>query len=212
MTTQPDYSKIYTHAPEQHPNLILGSLQLFFWVFFRPTAFKNHLKRIHPILDGDTSLITVLQKESDILKNLALWKFILQGFVILPALLTVLTRVMVILFLVASGMPLQQAISVFLLDLFYRVAVGMALSVPIGVAYGVPFGVAEGMAYGVATGVALGVAFGVAYGVAGNVAVGVAFGLVFSVGATIHSWRPPIFHSLLVTWNFGSCVLSVLKC
>lgn len=45
MTTQPDYSKIYTHAPEQHPNLILGSLQLLFWMSFLPTAFKNHLKQ-----------------------------------------------------------------------------------------------------------------------------------------------------------------------
>ncbi|MDY6897537.1 MAG: hypothetical protein SWZ49_05585 [Cyanobacteriota bacterium] len=146
MTTQPDYSKIYTHAPEQHPNLILGSLQLLFWMFFRPAAFKNHLKSIHPVLETNTSLITVLRIENHLLKNPALWKFILQGFVILPVLSTVVARAIVILFLVALGMPLQQAISVFLLDLFYRVAVGMALSVPIGVAYGVPFGVAEGMA------------------------------------------------------------------
>ena len=51
MTTQPDYSKIYSHTPEQHPNLILGSLQLLFWMFFLPKAFKNHLKRIHPVLE-----------------------------------------------------------------------------------------------------------------------------------------------------------------
>jgi hypothetical protein len=44
MTTQPDYSKIYTHAPEQHPNLILGSLELLFSMFFRPTAFKINIK------------------------------------------------------------------------------------------------------------------------------------------------------------------------
>ncbi|MGB6299190.1 MAG: ATP-binding protein, partial [Rivularia sp. (in: cyanobacteria)] len=111
MTNQPDYSKIYTHAPEQHPNLILGSLQLLFWMFFLPTAYKNHLKRIHPVLESNTSLITVLRRESDILKNPALWKFILQGFVILPVLLTVVARAIVILFLLTSGMPLQEAIS-----------------------------------------------------------------------------------------------------
>jgi hypothetical protein len=39
------------NAPEQHPNLILGSLQLLFWLFFRPSAWQNHLKRIDPALD-----------------------------------------------------------------------------------------------------------------------------------------------------------------
>ena len=103
MTTQPDYSKIYTHAPEQHPNLILGSLQLLFWMFFRPTAFKNHLKRIHPVLESDISLITVLRGESYIRKKPALWKFILQGFFILPISLTVLARTVIILFFMALG-------------------------------------------------------------------------------------------------------------
>ncbi|MFH7028288.1 MAG: hypothetical protein ACHBN1_23525 [Heteroscytonema crispum UTEX LB 1556] len=41
----------YTHAPEQHPNLILGSLQLLFWFIFRPKAFCNHLRRIDPTLE-----------------------------------------------------------------------------------------------------------------------------------------------------------------
>lgn len=121
MTTQPDYSKIYTHAPEQHPNLILGSLQLLFWMLFLPRAFKNHLKKIHLVFDSRDSLITLPLTESHILKNIALWKFLLQGFVILPVLLTVLTRAIVILFLVALGMPLQQAISVFLLDHKFQV-------------------------------------------------------------------------------------------
>jgi hypothetical protein len=36
----------YTNAPQQHPNLILGSLQVLFWVFFRLTVWRNHLTRI----------------------------------------------------------------------------------------------------------------------------------------------------------------------
>ncbi|MEH2433951.1 MAG: hypothetical protein V7K25_06810 [Nostoc sp.] len=43
----------YTNAPQQHPNLILGSLQLLFWLVFRPSAWRNHLKPIDLILDND---------------------------------------------------------------------------------------------------------------------------------------------------------------
>ncbi len=43
----------YTNAPEQHPNWILGSLQLLFWLVFRPSAWGNYLKLIDPALDPD---------------------------------------------------------------------------------------------------------------------------------------------------------------
>ena len=135
MTTQPDYSKIYTHAPEQHPNLILGSLQLLFWMFFHPTAFTNHLKRIHPILETDTSLITILRRESSILNNPALRKFVLQGFVILPVLLIVVERAIVILVLVALGMPLQKAISLFVDGVTYGLVGGVAFGLVGAVAF-----------------------------------------------------------------------------
>ena len=129
MTTQPDYSKIYSHTPEQHPNLILGSLQLLFWMFFLPKAFKNHLKRIHPVLETDTSLITVLRRGSGILNNPALRKFVLQGFFILPISLTVLARTVVILFLMALGMSLPEAITLFLRNVAFGVVLGVVLVV-----------------------------------------------------------------------------------
>ncbi len=71
----------YTDSPEQHPNLILGSLQLFFWLFFHPSAFRNHLKRIDPALDFDTNRINSLR-----LGNQKLWKLVFQGYIILPIL------------------------------------------------------------------------------------------------------------------------------
>ncbi|RAM52157.1 MAG: ATP-binding protein [Hapalosiphonaceae cyanobacterium JJU2] len=69
----------YTHAPEQHPNLILGSLQILFWLIFRPTAFRNHLKRIDPALDLEH------HHESPIRwRNPSLWRLFLQIYLILP--------------------------------------------------------------------------------------------------------------------------------
>src|SRR5690242_16510253 len=43
-------AQAYTDAPALHPNLLLGSLQLFGWLFFRPTAWCNHIIRIAPTL------------------------------------------------------------------------------------------------------------------------------------------------------------------
>ncbi|MBW4563328.1 MAG: hypothetical protein KME32_19690 [Mojavia pulchra JT2-VF2] len=72
----------YTDAPEQHPNLILGSLQLLFWLFFRPAAWRNHLKRIDPTLNTDISLIDFIRQGR--WWNFALWRLLIQGYIILP--------------------------------------------------------------------------------------------------------------------------------
>ncbi|AFZ03653.1 AAA family ATPase [Calothrix sp. PCC 6303] len=237
MTTPIDYTKIYTHAPEQHPNLILGSLQLLFWMFFRPTAWRNHLKRIDPILDSNTSLIGILRSNRNILKKAALWKFLFQGFVLLPVLLTIVTRLAVTLILIAFGMSPELVIDFVTVCVAVGVAYGMVVGVVggvaegvVGVAYGMVGGVAVGVAYGVVGGVAFGVVVGVAYGMAVGVVIGVVIGVVVGVafgmaeggafgvaygmaegvavgmavgvGLTIHSWRPFIFHPLLITWNF----------
>ena len=223
MTSQPDYSKIYTHAPEQHPNLILGSLQLLFWMFFRPTAFKNHLKRTHPQLDIDTSAIKVLRRENDISENLApLQKFIIQSFVILPILLTVLVTVIPALYSVISGTPLQQVIFLFFIAVgigvvvsivcsaIYDAAQGFAVGVSIGIAFGIAsgavvmtVGVACGVIFGITRGVSEGVNKGVKQGVAKGLAFGVIFGLIFGVGEGV------IFG---VAYSIVSDVTSVTKC
>ena len=47
----------YTHSPELHPNLILGSLQLLAWLFFHPSAWRNYIARIDPNLSPLFSLL-----------------------------------------------------------------------------------------------------------------------------------------------------------
>ena len=84
--TSPDVlHNAYTDAPEQHPNLILGSLQLLWWMVFRPSAFRNHLKRIDPALDFETDSRNRVQW-----KNWAFWRLLLQGYFILPILVNLL--------------------------------------------------------------------------------------------------------------------------
>ncbi|MEH1853190.1 MAG: hypothetical protein V7L11_16320 [Nostoc sp.] len=77
----------YTNAPQQHPNLILGSLQLLFWLVFRPSAWRNHLERIDPALDSDSSLIILLRQGR--WRNLSLWRLFIQAYFILPILIPI---------------------------------------------------------------------------------------------------------------------------
>ncbi|MEH2282001.1 MAG: AAA family ATPase [Nostoc sp.] len=53
----------YNHSPEQHPNFILGSFQILFWLLFRPTVWRNHLSRIFHTLDIDSNRTNRLLSE-----------------------------------------------------------------------------------------------------------------------------------------------------
>ncbi|WP_414755155.1 AAA family ATPase [Anabaena sp. CCY 9910] len=195
----------YTDAPEQHPNLILGSLQLLFWLFFRPAAWRNHLQRIDPILATDTSLTSFISQGGR-WRNSALWRLIIQGYLILPILANLLLGLVLwvlgdpityIAVRVATGVAMGVVLDV-ILDVEFGVAIGVVFGVVFGVALDVVFGVALGMVFGIVFGVALGVTLDVAAGVAVFVAAYVAVGL----GININSWRPIISFPFLRVWNF----------
>ncbi len=85
MTSQNVPPNAYTDSPEQHPNLILGSLQLLFWIFFRPSALLNHAERIDRDLNSNSARRRHLQWESS-----KLWRFRLQTYLLLPLLISLL--------------------------------------------------------------------------------------------------------------------------
>ncbi|MBW4593538.1 MAG: ATP-binding protein [Brasilonema angustatum HA4187-MV1] len=198
MTLPIDYSKIYTDAPQQHPNLILGSLQLLFWLFFRPTAFRNHLQRIHPDLETDLPVLFFIRQGR--WRQFAVWRLLLQAYIILP----VLANLTFGLLLWALGFPIEEVAWGVAWGVAFGVAFGVVLGgVAFGVASGVVFGVASGVAWGVASGVAFGVALVVASGVVWGVALSVASGVAFSV-----AWSVALTWSvrLVVTWSVTSVV------
>ena len=73
----------YTDAPELHPNLIVGSLQLLGWLFFHPSAWRNYVNRIDPALPPDFALAE-LQAEQ--WRNPALHRLLLMSYGVLPLL------------------------------------------------------------------------------------------------------------------------------
>jgi AAA+ ATPase superfamily predicted ATPase len=195
--------------------LILGSLQLLFWIFFRPSAWRNHLKRVDPALDIESQ-----QKSQWRSRNPALWRLLIQGFLMVPFLIN-LTLGLVLWVL---GEPVEKialeamlgVVSGIVCGVVFGVVfhvIGVASGVALGVALSVAFGVALGVALGVASGVALGVASGVASGVAlglvsvvtsvaaSVVALGVASGVALGVGTILNVSRPVVLYPFLMLWN-----------
>ncbi|WP_445632429.1 AAA family ATPase [Nostoc sp. DSM 114161] len=189
-------SNAYTNTPQQHPNLILGSLQLLFWFFFRPSAWRNHLKHIDPILDTNSSLIILLRQGR--WRNLALWRLLIQGYFILPILANLLLGLVLwmssekianIAFPVVFGVVFGVAFDVvFGMGLSVAFCVGLSVAFCMGlsvaspcVAYDVPYGVAFNLPYGVVFNVPYGVGSIVEFRVPFKVAFGVAFCMAFCV-------------------------------
>ena len=141
MTTQPDYSKIYTHAPEQHPNLILGSLQLLFWCFYRPSALQKFLVKVDPALHPNFQSSNRLQW-----RKIALWKLFIQAFLVLPLLF---------------NFPLHLLLSL-LNDSVDKLIINSAIAILMSSIYGVCFGVNVAISFGLNVCLFISIAFAIA--------------------------------------------------
>ena len=82
-----DVRNAYTDAPELHPDLVLGSLQLLFWRFFHPSAWRNHVARIDPDLRPHFCLAELSRTQW---RQLALRRLLIMGYVVLPLLAALL--------------------------------------------------------------------------------------------------------------------------
>ncbi|MEQ9355014.1 nSTAND1 domain-containing NTPase [Coleofasciculus chthonoplastes] len=118
----------YTDSPEQHPNLILGSWQLLFWIFFRPSAWRIHLTRIDPALHPNSNRWKHLQW-----RNWNLWKFLIQGYLILPLSTNLLIKLMSLGF----SEPREDFIVRTIISMAISLVFGLSLSIVVRVAVGI---------------------------------------------------------------------------
>ncbi|MFM7367760.1 MAG: ATP-binding protein, partial [Sphaerospermopsis kisseleviana] len=120
----------------------LAYLLLLYWVFYFPQALRWYVDTFG---GGYIPAKEVnWRKRIDILRQDSVqFKFLVQGVI-----LTIITSILICLFLQALGLSINW--------------LGLVITVALFVAYGVAVGVAYGVAYGVAVGVAYGVAYGVA--------------------------------------------------
>ena len=137
----------YTHAPPQHPNLVLGSLHLLCWFFFHPSAWKHHLRPINLRPDFCLAEINWRHPQPSVLKRL-----LIQGYVILPLLVGVVV-----------GLGLW-GLGVSSPDMAFGMAVGMAASGAGSLAGGMVVGVAVSLASSFIGGIVVGLLFGAMLG------------------------------------------------
>ena len=185
----------YTDAPQLHRNLFIGSFQLLFWLFFHPSAWRNHINRLDPHLSPNFSLAEIPGKQ---------WR----DFSFLR-LLFMCTLTWPLLAGLAVGLGLwllQMPTTNITLGIVIGLALGVVTSVTVSLAGGVPIGIAMGIAVALVTGIGSGLVFGstttlaieatnntnlilstvigLAGGLAGGLGFGIAAGLTSSSGVT----------------------------
>jgi hypothetical protein len=130
----------YTNSPLQSPNLFLGSLQLLFWLVFRPSAWENHIQHLDPSLKKNFSLFTVFNSQRWQQKKIQ--QFLFQALIILPILSS----------LVAGAYP------IFILELsassmLYRMIFGVVFftvgSSTLGMVFGILGGISGSLTLGI---------------------------------------------------------------
>ncbi len=176
----------YTDSPLLHPNLLLGSLQLLFWLLVHPSAWHNHITRINPELPSDFYLTELTKTQW---RNPDLRRLLIQGFVVWP----LLVGLLVWLFGIAPTSyifgPSQNIIGGVAVSVAISLALGIAGGMMISVAAGIVSGIVGCLAFslgsvwppGMERIVALIVLLGLALGVTGSVAYGAA--------STVPAWR-----------------------
>jgi hypothetical protein len=190
---------IYTDAPQLHRNFFVASLQLLFWLFFHPSAWRNQIGRIDPHLPPDFCLAALDRHQ---LRLPGLWKMLLLSYLTWP----LLVATAVALTLSSLNLPIESIV----VGVVIGVAVGIVISLAASLVGSLAIGIALGVAVAIVTGVGSGLAFttgstlssetaeittltlstiiGLAGGLAGGLGFGVAGGLVSSIanaGSTI---------------------------
>lgn len=146
----------YTDSPPQRANLFPGAAQLLFWLFFHPSAYRNHINRITPGLRPDFALVELKPEQW---RNPALMRLILQGYVLWP------------LAAAATAGGILGAMGMDSVNIVYSVLVGLSAGLTAGLAVGVAINVPAGIALSIVVTLAGGVVIYVTNGVAGSVAV-----------------------------------------
>jgi hypothetical protein len=207
MMTQDLLCHAYTDAPEPHPNLFLGSLQLLFWLFCRPSAWRHHIARIDPTLRPDFCLAELQRAQW---QHPAMRRLLVQGYVVLLALSGALVALVLMAYNVsdmAEGMALGVVLGA------KGVEVGVALGAVSGALYSgviiLPYALGERIA-GPWAGIVAGILghIGLSSLVLASAISSPSVWLIVPLitvsalcGLTHTLWRPIVFYPFLMAWH-----------
>lgn len=132
----------FTNQPQLPRNLLLGSLRLLVWLFFHPSAWRNHIQRLNLGLSPNFCLAAINGRQ---LRSPVYWRFLLMLYLVWP---------------LALGLLLTGALLLFRYSLFEAVPAGMVamatgfvMALAIGFVASVPSGIAAGVAVGTTMGI-----------------------------------------------------------
>ena len=151
MNTQTSIPNAYTDAPDLHPNLLIASFQVLFWIYFHPSAWRNYIARIDPELRPDFWLVDLETKHW---RNPLLHQLLLAVYVVWPLFVGLLSvwdawlnhTSLVIQFGTAFGMALGMAFGAGIAGIM------MAFGMVWGIVYDGISNIASVLAIGVAAG------------------------------------------------------------
>jgi hypothetical protein len=221
MTTPSIPRNAYTHTPEQHRNIMLGTLQLIFWLVFRPSAWANYVHYLVPSSSNNFYLSHLLKNQC--WKQPKVLRFLIQGFFLLPLTTSLLSSLIFLGFGILSRQVVVTITIVIVINILGSIVLGMS-RVTFGLAFGVVFGLAGGL-FGISLpgssassllgGVVLGLlggsiasfAFGLEEGKAGQPIIGVMVGLIFGLlGSLSVGLASGLVSGLLAGLVFGLAV------
>lgn len=122
----------YTHSPIHHPNWIIGSVQLLFWLVFRPSAWENHIQRLDLSHLNPAHNAYPLSRHR-LRNNHPLRQFVVQSFLLLP----ILVMIAMALICLGIGIPIN--------DVALCVIANILIGIPSGLVFGTTFHVALGV-------------------------------------------------------------------
>ncbi len=185
-------SRRFTDTPPLSRSMIIGSLQLLFWLFFHPSAWRNHLHTLAPDLRPNFCLAELRWRHG---RRFAFWRFLFMSQLAWP---------LVVGGAVALGLRgFNAAPQNILLGVIIGMAVGIVTSFAASFAGSLVVGQAMGMAVGIVIGLGGVVTFGstgsllavslqlsadlvasTLIGLAGGLAGGLAFGVAAGASQT----------------------------
>src|SRR5574341_747646 len=138
-----EFRNAYTDSPALHPNFLLGSLQMLFWVFVHPSAWRSYAARIDPSLRPDFSLAELSREQwrSPVLRRLLL------GYLVWPLISAAAIGVLSL----TTGAPPLLLLIWMGANVIYALATGVTVAISVSAAVGMALCVVVGLAAGMAT-------------------------------------------------------------
>jgi hypothetical protein len=138
---KPDSEPLFTDAPRLHSNFLIGSVQLVFWLFVHPSAWRYHLERLDTGLPIHFCLSDLTRRHWF---NWTVWRFLFMSYLVWPLLMGGL---------IASLLGLLRApVEAVVTGVILGVTVGLIASLTVSIVASLPVGVAVGSAVGLVVG------------------------------------------------------------